>query len=396
MPRVLEGIRILDFSRYAAGPVASMILADIGAEVIRIEKPGGEDDRTLPPFAPNGTGTFFMNCSRHKKCITLNLGQDESHRIIDRLVEKADVVIHNFLPGTKEWKLLEYECLKDVNPSIILAVVTGFGLSGPYAERPGFDSVAQAMCGSMSISGFPSNPPIRAQVPWVDCLTASLCALGIMFALYNRIKTGKGQIVDVSLLDCAVFAFAIRGLLTDYQLNGVEPHQIGNNSSYIAPGNLFKAKDGWVMLTAAVDPLWKRMAKMIGKADLVDDHRYQDILSRFENRDSLNTIIGEWTSERTIDEVLGVMARAHVPAGPVYTVKEVVNDPQVKEREMLVENSYSGGKALLSGLPIKLSRTPGKAEGPVSGVGEYNEEIYHELLGLDSGEISRLKDRGII
>ena len=396
MSSVLEEIRILDFSRYASGPVATMILADMGAEVIRIEKPGGEDDRKVPPFSPRGTGLLFMNCSRHKKCITLNLRHKESQGILEGLVKKADVVVHNFLPGTAQWKVLEYERLKDINPRIILAAVSGFGQDGPYSKRPGFDSVAQAMCGSMSISGFPGNPPTRAQSPWVDVLTASHCTIGIMLALYERVKSGKGQMVDVSLLDSAVFASAIRSLITDYQLNGEEPEQIGNNSHYVAPGNLYKARDGWVMITAAVEPLWKRMVKEMGRSELLEDQRFVDGQMRFKNREALNGIIEDWTSRRTVDEILSVMERAHVPAGPVNTVGQVMNDEQVKHRKMLVEIDCSDGNVLLSGLPIKLSRTPGKAEGPISEVGEHNEEVYKDLLGLEEREISRLKERGII
>ncbi|RLB33005.1 MAG: CoA transferase [Deltaproteobacteria bacterium] len=396
MMKVLGGIRILDFSRYASGPVATMMLADMGAEVIRVEKPGGEDDRTLPPLSPSGTGLLFMNCSRHKKCITLNLRHEEAQGILEGLVKKADVVVHNFLPGTEQWKVLEYERLNDINPKIILAAVSGFGQDGPYSKRPGFDSVAQAMCGSMSVSGFPGNPPTRAQSPWVDVLTASHCTIGIMLALYERVKTGRGQMVDVSLLDSAVFASAIRSLMTDFQLNGAKSEQIGNNSHYIAPGNLFRAKDGWVMITAAVEPLWRRMVKEMGKSDLLDDQRFEDGPKRFENRDALNLIIGQWTGERTVDEILVVMERAHVPAGPVYTADQVINDPQVKYRKMLVDINYSDGNVLLSGLPIRLSKTPGKAEGPIAEAGEHNEGIYRGLLGLEQREISRLKDRGII
>ena len=396
MSGVLEGIRILDFGRYAAAPVASMTLADMGAEVIRIEKPGGEDDRTLPPFTTNGMGLLFMNCSRHKKCITLNLRHKESQGILEGLVKKADVVVHNYLPGTAQWEVLEYGRLQDINPRIILAAVSGFGQDGPYSKRPGFDSVAQAMCGSMSISGFPGDPPTRAQSPWVDVLTASHCTIGIMLALYDRVKTGQGQMVDVSLLDSAVFASAIRSLITDYQLNGEEPGQIGNNSHHIAPGNLYKARDGWVMITAAVESLWKRLIKEMGKSDLLEDQRFEDGQMRFKNREALNGIIEDWTSSRTVDEILSVMERAHVPAGPVNTVDQVMNDAQVKHRKMLVDVDYSDGNILLSGLPIKLSRTPGKAEGPVSDVGQYNEEIYHGLLGLDLEGISQLRTKGVI
>lgn len=397
MANILDGIRVLDFGRYASAPVASMMLADMGAEVIRVEKPGGEDDRRLAPFAPNGMGFLFMNSSRNKKCITLNLRNEASLEILDRLVKKADVVIHNYAPGTKQCKLLEYERLQEINSGIILAAVSGFGQSGPYAKRPGFDSVAQAMCGAMSITGFPGNPPTRAQGTWVDTLTATHCALGIMSALYERTKTGLGQMIDVSLLDSAVFGFGVRGLTSYCHMNQeVEHYQLGNNSWYLAPGNLYKTKDGWVMLTAASYQLWKRMAKIMGMPELADDPKYSSIHRCFENRDELNIIIENWTKERTEKEVLDAMLKAHVPAGSVYSMQQVINDEHVKAREMFVEVDYSGGKALLCGFPINFSRTPGAATGPVAEVGENNKDVYHDVLDMGAEEISQLKEKNII
>ena len=397
MANILDGIRVLDFGRYASAPVASLMLADMGAEVIRVEKPGGEDDRNLAPFAPNGMGLLFMNSSRSKKCITLNLRNDASFEILDRLIEKTDVVIHNYPPDTGQWKLLKYERLQKINSGIILAAVSGFGQSGPYAKRPGFDSVAQAMCGTMSITGFPGNPPTRAQGAWIDTLTATHCALGIMSALYERTKTGLGQMIDVSLLDSAVFGFGVRGLPTYCQMNKeVEHYPIGNNSWYLAPGNLYKTKDGWVMLTAASYPLWKRMAKIMGMPELADDPKYSSTETCFENRDELNAIIENWTKARTEKEVLDAMLKAHVPAGSVYSMRQVINDEHVKAREMFVEIDYSGGKALTCGFPVKFSRTPGKANGPAVEAGENNKEVYHALLGMGPEEIYSLKKKNII
>ena len=398
MRKVLEGIRVLDFSRYAAGPVGTLVLADMGAEVIRVEKPGGEDDRTMPPFAPDKdeTSLLFMNCSRSKKCITLNLWKDESQEIIDKFVKKSDIVVHNFAPGTKHWKRLQYEHLKEVNPGIIVLAVSGFGQTGPYTERPGFDSVAQAMSGSVSITGFPDGPPIKAQAPWVDILSASYCSLGAMFALYHRTITGEGQLVDVSLLDSAVFAFGCRGLLTDYSLNNIIHHQIGNKGWYLIPGNLYKAKDGWMIIAAALDPIWERLTKAMGQPELSDDQRFSTLLKRFENRDLIDSVIETWVKDKTTDELVAILEKDHVPCGPVYNVEQTVNDPHIRYRETLVDINYSGGKALVAGMPIKMMGSPGKVQGLVSRVGEYNEEIYGNLLNLSPEELAALKEKSVI
>ncbi len=394
---VLDGIKVLDFSRFAAGPVCAEILADMGAEVIRIEKSGGEDDRTLPPLAPDGTGLMFTCLARHKKSITLNLNNDRGKEILKELVKKADVVIHNFTQGSPEAKLLDYGELKKINPAIIVAAISAFGQSGPHRHWNGFDGIAQAMSGSMSFTGFPGNPPTRAGIGAVDWFTGSTSALGIMFALYHRTKTGEGQMIDISLLDSAVYLMAGLGIAADYQVNNAVRRQLGNQVWYQSCSNCFKAKDGWVVIGAAVDVLWRRLAKTMGKPELADDPRFKDCLSRFNNRDIVNSIVGEWVAERTTAEVVEQLQSAYVPAGPVLSVDKVVNEPCVKAREMLVNIKSPGGTTILGpGFPVKFSATPANIDGVAPGIGEYNDEIYGDLLGFSKEQVAQLESEGVI
>jgi CoA:oxalate CoA-transferase len=395
MAEILEGIRILDFSRFGAGPLCPLLLADMGADVIRVEKPGGEDDRDLPPFTPNGWGLVFMACSRHKKCITLNLNTPKGVGIMNKLVSLSDVVVHNFPLGSKENAILSYEKLKEINKNIIVTVVSAFGQSGPYAEMNGFDVVGQAMSGAMSFTGFPGQPPTRAGVGWVDWGTGIYAALGTVLALYHRLLTGQGQLVDVSLMDTAVSFVGGIGAAADFVLNGVIRTGLGNQSWY-STCNSYKAKDGWVVLGVAANVLWKRLTEVIGQPELGVDPRFANNMLRFKNRELVDQILNDWIGRRTVKEVVKAFQDAYVPASPVYDIHNMVEDPHVKARKMLIDISYpGGGKALLPGLPIKFSKTPGQSTGPVSAPGEHNREIYGQLLGLDK-ELEELAEKGVI
>jgi len=392
----LTGIRILDFSRYVAGPYTTTLLADMGAEVIRVERPGGEADRELGPFAPNGESMLYMAIMRNKKGITLNLESDKGKEILQKLVQCSDVVLHNFAIGSEEAKILNYESLKKINPAIILLVVSGFGSTGPYAERPCFDTIAQALSGAMSYTGFPGNPPTRSGVAWADYSTAVYGALGIMLALYYRLLTGKGQMVDLSLLDVAVCAIAGVGAVAEYKVLGAVRQQIGNYS-FNNFTDCFQAKDGWVMISPIGNPLWRRFLKVIGRGDLKDDPRFKDDMSRFQNRHFIQSIASEWVKERTTKEVVQQMAKARVPCSQVNNIAQMVDDPQVKAREALVDVEYPDGDKIPSpGVAIKMSETPGTIERHAPKLGEHNEEIYCGLLGFSPEKLSQLQKDGVI
>jgi crotonobetainyl-CoA:carnitine CoA-transferase CaiB-like acyl-CoA transferase len=305
-------------------------------------------------------------------------------------------VLHNFTSGSREAKALDYESLKKVNPTIILISISGFGMTGPYAGRPAFDSIAQALCGGMSYTGFPGSPPVKSAVNWVDYSTAIHAALGIMLALYHRAQTGKGQMIDLAMLDVAVAALGVAGVAAEYKLNGTIRQQIGNNSFYNF-SNSFQSKDGWVMISAPGEALWRRLLETIGREDLKDDPRFKDDTTRGQNRDIIEPIVSEWTKERTTKEILEKLMQARVPCDQINNVAQMFDHPQVKARETLVNVEYPEiGKVPLTGITIKMSETPGTIERRAPKVGEHNQEVYLKLLGLAPEELSRLQAEGVI
>jgi crotonobetainyl-CoA:carnitine CoA-transferase CaiB-like acyl-CoA transferase len=397
MAKVLEGIRVLDLSRYAAGPSATMILADMGAEVIRVESPGGGEDRTLGPFAPNGESLpFGIILHRNKKGITLNLRHPRGQELLKGLVARADVVVENFSPEVKAELGLAYESLKQTNPAIIHVSITAFGQNGPYANRLAFDPIAQSMSGAMSYSGFPGSPPIRSAVSYVDNSTGIASALGAVLALYHRQRTGEGQSVDMALLDTAVSFLTNMGVAAEYTLTGWIRPQIGNGSFY-AYGECFQAKDGWVYTSVIGNPLWRRFTRALGRDDMAHDARFKNDLARFENRQAITDVVAPWVAERTVNEVIEILEGARVPVSRVNNVPQMVSDPQVRARETIVEMDYPGvGPVPMTGVSIKLSGTPGSVETRAPLVGEHNREVYCGLLGLTEKELGRLGEEGVI
>jgi len=396
MAKILEGIKVLDFSRWLAAPYSASLLADMGADVIRIEKPGGELDRELGPLAPNGQGMTFFSIARNKRGITLNLDTDKGKEILHELVKRADVVLHNFTSGAPEAKLLSYTALKEINPAIIELVVTGFGTTGPYSGHTAFDTIGQALSGAMSYTGFPGNPPTRSGVAWVDYSTAVHGALGLMIALYHRLQTGKGQMIDVALLDVAVAPVICAGAAGEYRFNGTIREQMGNHGFYNFT-NCLEAKDGWVMMSVVGNPLWRRFCKAIGRQDLIDDPRYKDDMDRFNNRHTLQPMITEWTKQRTTAEIIETLGKTRVPCEKINNIAEMVEHPQVKARECLIDMEYPDvGTIPVPGVTIKMSETPGKVERRAPAVGEHNEEVYAEYLGFTSEEVSKLAAEGVI
>lgn len=399
MEKALEGIRVLEFGILIAGPYCSTVLGEMGAEVIRIERPGGEWDRLWGPLTPSGLSIPFMNVGRGKKGITLNLRNEEGKLILRELVKRSDIVVQNLPQSAAKALGVDYESLSRINESIIVVCVSGFGYSGPYSERVCIDAVAQAMSGSMSFTGFPGSPPTRAALPVIDFGTAINAALGAMFALFHRERTGRGQMVDVAMLDIAVSMVASWGVPAEYRLLNVVRQQHGNHSFY-NPSNSYQAKDGWVFLSVAIERRSGEMLRAMGREDLADDPSFLEEAYRamaYENRDLFQPVIEEWVAQRTVEEVLRLCEELRLPCAPVYDIADMVEDPQVKAREMLVDFDYPGvGKVPLSGVAIKLSQTPGKTVRRAPTVGEHNEEIYCDLLGFSPEELNRLRQKGVI
>lgn len=395
--KVLQGTRVLDFSRYIAGPYCCMLLADMGAEVIRVEPPAGAEDRNLGPFSPEGQALVYgFILQRNKKNITLNLRDPASGELLQKLVSKTDVLVHNFPPDTEEAKVLAYGPLRELNPALVEVIITGFGQYGPYAQRTCFDSIAQAMSGAMSYTGFPGSPPTRAAVQYVDFSTGLSAALGTALALLHRQKTGKGQLVDVSLFDVALSFVIAAGVAAEYRLLGKVRPQVGNNSFY-AYANSFQARDGWVMINVVGNSAWRRFCRALEREDLAGDPRFKDNLSRYLNRDEIHPVVAGWVKERTVEEVTRILEAARVPCGPIRNMADIYPDPQVAAREMLVEVEQPGtGPVPMPGVAIKLSETPGGIEAPAATIGEHNFEVYCQLLGLSEHQLAEYRHRGII
>ncbi len=401
MALALDNIRVLDFSRFFAGPVCGMLLADMGAEVIRIDSPRGEIDRTYALQGPDGETITFKAINRSKKGITLRLDTEEGETILQELVRHSDVVIHNFVPSTALASKLNYDDLKKVNPRIVVAAITGYGQSGPYAERVCMDYVTQAKSGIMALTGFPEDPPTRTSVAFVDFSSGVCAALGILLALYHREKTGLGQVVDVALFDTASFLIQAVGALLATQVYGREVaeriYKRGGNFGWSSYMNCLQAKDGWVMITPTSDGLWQRFVKVIGRDELTTDPRFKNDRGRGENAAAIDKIVREWVSRRTVDEVVDTLQGAGVPCEPVNTMYQLLDDRQIEARDMIVYTDHPDlGSIPLPGTPLKLSLTPGRIASPAPRLGEHNEEIYGKLLGFDQEKLSQLKQRGII
>ena len=394
MAKVLEGIRVLDFGRFIAGPFGGTLLGDMGADVIRVERPGGEEDRTIGPLTVNDVGMRFIALARNKKCITLNLQSPQGREILAKLVKLSDVVLGNYPYGVMEDMGIDYKTLSKINPSIIVSQVSGFGQEGPYARRTCFDMIGQAMSGAISINGFPNNPPLKAQTPYVDYATATFSALGIMFALYHRERTGEGQMVDVSLFQTAVTYMLVP--INEYMARGIVRKQVGN-ASYYTLSDTYRTKDGWVLIAVIGRYIWRRFAKTLGRPDLTDDPRFNSDPGRADNYDQLQPIIAKWMADKTTDEVMKLLEEARVPCGPVFDYTRLPDDPHVKYHKMLVDLDYPGaGKVPLHAPPIKLSKTPGQIRFRAPLLGEHNGEIYCGMLGYSRQDLETFSKEGII
>lgn len=397
MSRALEGIKVLDLGSYIAGPYCCMLLADHGAEVIRVEPPMGKVDRELGPYSPDGQPmSFGLTIQRNKKNITLNLKSEAGKRLLEELVKKADILVHNSPKGSEEAQVLEYECLSRINPALIVVAISGFGQNGPYAERPCFDAIAQAMSGSMPFTGYPGLPPLRAALPYIDFNTAARAAFGAMMAYVERQTSGRGQLVDIALFDVAFSIVGSVGCAAEYLILGELRKQVGNGGFYAYCCSA-SAKDGYLMINIVGNSMWRRMCRVLGREDLVNDPRFKDNLQRYRNYEAIDPILGDWIRDKTIAEAMRILDEAGIPCGPVNDVSRTLEVPQIKAREMLIELDYPvTGKIPVPGVDIKLSRTPGRVAKRASFLGEDNESIYCGLLGYEPEDLIRLKEEKTI
>lgn len=398
----LENLTVLDLTRVLAGPFCTMMLADMGANVIKIEVPGsGDDTRNYPPFREqnlNGEreSLYFANINRNKKGITLNLKSPEGKELFRRMVEKADVVVENYRPGVMDKLGLGYDALKEINPRIIYAAVSGFGCYGPYHTRPGYDILAQAMGGMMAITGAKGGEPTRAGSALGDILGGLHAAIGILAAVNARTITGEGQRVDVSLMDSMIAATENTAL--KYLESGVIPPRMGNRYAAVSPYDGFRCKDGIVIIAAGNQKLYEKLCTdVLDRPDLINDPRFTDMPGRLANQDDLQVVIEDFLKDYTMEEATEYILSKGIPAGPILDVSQILADPHVKEREMFVEMEHPTlGHITVNGCAIKLMDTKPSVRTPAPALGQDNEAVLTGLLGLKEEQVDALRRSGAI
>ncbi|GAA0181058.1 CaiB/BaiF CoA-transferase family protein [Clostridium sediminicola] len=392
----LRGIRILDLTRVLAGPYSTMIMADLGAEVIKIEIPGkGDDTRQFGPFIGKES-SYFMNLNRNKKGLTLNLKSETGKKIFLEMVKKSDVVIENFRPGTMEKLGIGYEKLKEVNSGIVYGCISGFGHYGRYKERAGYDIIAQAMGGLMSTTGWPGGEPTRTGTAMGDVLAGLSLTIGVLAAINSKRNTGKGQKVDISLVDSVVSSLEIINQI--YLVEGRNPERIGNRYESVYPYDSFEAKDGSLVIGCGNDKLWGKLCRVMELPELIEDERYDKNPKRVKNNEDVKYIVEKWTKCRSIDENVELLLENGIPAAPINNIERVVKDPHISvDREMFVDIVHPiVGKMKITGQHIKLSDTKPEIKKPSPLLGQHNYEVLKEVLGLNDEAILDLEKNKII
>jgi len=393
----LTDVTVLDLTWVLAGPFASMILCDLGAQVIKVERPPfGDVARTTGPYIKNESGYFF-SVNRGKKSICLDLKRPEGKDVFLRLAEKADVVVENFTPGTMESLGLGYDTLSARNPRLIYAATSGFGQTGPERLRPALDIVVQGMGGIMSITGEPGGPPVRPGLSLGDIAAGLYTAIGILAALHERQRSGRGQMLDISMLDCQIAI--LENAFMRYFATGEAPRPIGTRHPLTTPFQAFPTKDGWIVLALSwgVENQWELFCATIGRADLIDDPRFDTPGLRTEHHDELEPMLNEPLRQRTTEEWLREFDAIGLPCGPLNDIPHAADQPQVKARDMLVEVEHPAGFSLkVPNSPLRLSRTPGGIQGPPPALGEHTDEVLTSLLELSAEEIAELRAAEVV
>ena len=396
----LDGVRVLDFGRYIAGPFCATLLADLGADVIRVERREGSEDRYVQPIIPGanpgegGEGSMFLQMNRNKRSITLDPMHAEGREIVARLVKTADVVVANLPPATLQKMRLDLESLKVYRDDIILTTVSGFGRGGQDSEKTGFDGVCQAMSGAAYLSGF-GEEPVKSYAAWVDFGTASFAALGTMAALMDRGKTGKGQMVEGALLGTALTYFNFH--MIEQKLRETNRTASGNRSQYAGPADAVPTKDGWIFVQVIGGPLFKRWARLMGEDNWLSDPRFKDDISRGDNGEALSERTAQWAKQLSTEEALAALEAARIPAGPVLKPADVLKDRHIKEVGFFQDIDYPGmpGSAPVVGFPVNMSDSEVGIRHRPPLLGEHTEEVLSSL-GYNMAEIEALRANGAI
>jgi crotonobetainyl-CoA:carnitine CoA-transferase CaiB-like acyl-CoA transferase len=392
---VLDGIRVLDYGRFIAAPWCSALLADMGADVLRVEKREGGEDRWVQAVTETGEGGTFLQCNRNKRSLTLDSTTPEGAEITRRLVARADIVIANMPAAGMRASGLDYETLRAIKPDIILASATAYGEGGPYSGKVGFDGAGQVMSGAVYRQGLPDQP-IRTVVPYADFGTALTLTIGVMMALYHRDRTGEGQHVEGALLPTALMLS--NAFLIERDLLGVDKPRMGNRGTSVAPCDLYRTRDDqWVLLQIAGQPMFKRWCRLVGCEELFTDPRFADDDSRWQHGDELNDIMAAWCADRTRAEVLDALETAKLPAAPMHSTQDVLEDPHVDAMGYLKRMAFPGAPKDVPVIetPFRMSATPGTIRRRAPLLGEHTDEVLTEL-GYGTGEITRLREREIV
>ena len=401
----VQGLKVLDLSILIAGGTASSLLADFGAKVVKVERPGSGDPlRNWGPFY-NGESLWWKVHSRNKKSITLDLSHYEGQAVLKKLAEQADLLIEGFRPGTMERWGLGPDELHKVNPGLVMLRYSGFGQTGPYKNRPGFGTIAECMSGYIGMSGFPNSPPVLPPVPLADEIAGVFGAMSAMMALYHRdvsdakdcgATRGKGQIIDMSLFE-PLFRLCIPHI-TMYDLLGIIRDRVGNDFPDAAPRSLYRTGDEqWLGLSATSQSTWENLARAMGVGELIEDPRFIDNTARLDNKDALNEILQNWLEQRPLSQIMEELVPSGGVVGPVYNAQQIVEDPHYQEREDIIEvDDPELGRTRMLGIVPKFSETPGGVEHAGPHIGEHNHPIYREWLGYGDAEISELSQKGLI
>ncbi len=394
---LLSGTRVLDLTRVLAGPFCTMMLGDLGADVIKVEAPGrGDDTRSWgPPFAPGGEAAYFLSANRNKRSLTLNLKGEAGRRVLLDLIRWADVVVENFRTGTlAEWGLDPDE-LERLHPGLIYCTITGYGATGPYRERPGYDLIVQAEGGFMSLTGPEDGDPYRAGVAIADLAAGMFAACAILAAIAGRKPNAAGERIDISLLDSQVALLSY--VASNYLVSGQTPRRHGNAHPNIVPYQSFRAQDGQFAFAAGNDVQWRRFCQAVGKDGWASDPRYSTNAGRLENRRELVAALGDLFANRPVSDWLTLCREIGIPAGAIRTLDQVFEDPQVRSRGMRVEVDHpSAGRLAMVGSPLRFSRRPVRVRYPPPLLGQHTQEILTEVLGYSEEQVSDLRGKGAI
>ncbi|MFB3088836.1 MAG: CaiB/BaiF CoA transferase family protein [Acidiferrobacterales bacterium] len=396
MQKPLEGLKVLDLTRVLAGPYCSMLLADMGADVVKVERPGsGDDTRGYGPPFINGESAYFMSINRNKRSMTLNLKHEEGLRVLARLLETADIMVENFRPGQMKTFGYDYERVKAINSRLVYCSISGYGHTGPKAKLPGYDLIVQGEGGIASLTGETDGPPYKVGTSQADIIAGMMAFQGILLALLARTHSGQGQKVDIGLLDCQVALLAYQAGI--YFATGESPTRTGNRHPTIAPYETFQCRDGYVNLGCGNDSMWRRFCAAVELESLADDERFRTNPDRVKHNRQLRALLQPLMMQKTTQEWIDTLRPQGVPCGPIQTVEEVFKDPQVLARDMVVELQHAkAGTIRVTGNPIKLSDTPGAVDAAPPVLGAHTAAVLSDWLHMSATEVDKLRHDGVL